>query len=116
MVDDKDERMSELTELIGDLRAMDWDYCHEMPHNSSCNARDAADALEAQEAGIAELIRRLDIAVAALEQIASYHDTMAQKRFNKTGDFGCFGEPSSVKAARTALLKMEIASFGEAVQ
>jgi len=99
MVDDKDERMDKTM-----IKALSGSMAGVTNHEDDWMS------------DVAELIRRLDIAVAALENIASYNDTMAQKIFNKTGNFDCFDEPVSTKTARTALLKMEVASFGEVTQ
>lgn len=48
-----------MSDLVEKLRAMDWDYCHDMPHNSTMNAQEAADQLEAKDKLIAELVEAL---------------------------------------------------------
>lgn len=63
-----------------------------------------------------ELQRRLEIAMAALADIACFADTGAQERFNRTGSYGSFDEPGSVEKARTAIVKIELGSFGETKQ
>lgn len=64
----------------------------------------------------AELQRRLDIAIAALADIACFQDAGAQERFNKTGSYSSFDEPNSVEIARIAIVKIELGSFGETKQ